>query len=171
MEFYDVVQKRHSVRDFSDKPVEAIKIKNIINAAMRAPSAGNLQAYKIYLVHSQETREALLPATDYQEFIVNVPLVLVFVADHMISESKYGARGFELYSVQDATIAATYAQLAATAEGVSSVWVGAFDPLEVSRILHLMGYQVPVAILAIGYPNGPIKSTTRRPIKDMVKEI
>lgn len=171
MEFYDVLQNRHSCRDFADKPVEAQKIKNIINAAMRAPSAGNLQSYKIYLIHSQEKKEALLAATEYQDFIVKAPLVLVFTADHKQSESKYGQRGFDLYSIQDATIATTYAQLAATAEGLSSVWVGAFDPLEVSRIVGLMSYEVPIAILPIGYATGPVESTTRKPIRQMVGEV
>ncbi|MFH1784949.1 MAG: nitroreductase family protein [Candidatus Micrarchaeota archaeon] len=171
MKFYDVLQNRHTCRDFTDKPVETQKIKNIINATMGAPSAGNLQAYKIYIVQSQEQKESLLSATNYKEFMTKAPLILIFVADQKQSESKYGARGFELYSVQDATIATTYAQLAATAEGLASVWVGAFEPLEVSRVINLMAYEVPVAILAIGYQNGPVKPTTRRPIEDMVKEI
>ncbi|MFH1520960.1 MAG: nitroreductase family protein [Candidatus Micrarchaeota archaeon] len=171
MEFYDVIQNRHSVRDFTDKLVETSKIKNIINAAMRAPSAGNIQAYKIYTVSSQEKKEALHPATEYQDFILQAPLLLIFVADPQLSEAKYGQRGFELYAPQDATISASYAQLAATAEGLSSVWVGAFDSLEVSRILHLLSYEVPIAILAVGYQKGPVKSTTRRPIKEIVKEI
>ena len=171
MEFYDVLQNRHSIRKFTDKPVEATKIKNIINAAVRAPSAGNLQAYRICLVRTQEVKEALLPAIEYQEFVVQVPLLMVFVAHPPTSEAKYGQRGFELYAPQDATISASYAQLAATAEGLSSVWVGSFDSLEVSRILHLLSYEVPIAILAIGYPNGPIESTTRKPIKEIVREI
>lgn len=171
MEFYDVIQSRHSVRDFTDKPVETSKIKNIINAAMRAPSAGNLQAYKIYLVHSQEKKEELLPATEYQEFVASASLLMVFVADLKLSESKYFQRGFELYAIQDATISASYAQLAATVEGLSSVWVGTFEPLDISRILNLRSYHVPVAILAIGYPQGPVELTTRRPIKEIVKTL
>lgn len=171
MDFYDVIQNRHSVRDFTDKKIEPSKIKNILNAAMRAPSAGNLQAYKIYVIHSQEKKEALHSATDYQDFILQAPLLMVFVANPQISEAKYGQRGFELYAPQDATIAASYAQLAATVEGLSSVWVGAFDSLEVCRILHLLSYEVPVAILAIGYQNGTVKSTSRKPIKEIVREI
>jgi nitroreductase len=172
MEFYDVLQKRRSIRDFSEKPIETTKTKNIMNAAMRAPSAGNLQAYTIYLVHSEEKRELLLAATDYQEFMAQAPLIMVFVADQQISEAKYGHRGAELYSMQDATIATTYAQLAATAESLSSVWVGAFDPLEVSRILHLDSYHIPVSILAIGYPSEKAEPRPfkRKPINEIVKE-
>lgn len=171
MEFYDVLQNRHSTRDFTDKPVEVSKIKNILDVAMSAPSAGNLQAYKIYIIHSKEKKEELIPATEYQEFVATAPLLLVFIADLKSSEAKYYQRGFELYAIQDATIAASYAQLTATAEGLSSVWIGAFEPLDVSRILHLMSYHVPVAILAIGYPNGPVKATSRKPIKEVVTAI
>jgi nitroreductase len=172
MEFYDVLQKRRSIRSFSNKPVETSKIKNILNAAMRAPSAGNLQAYKIYLVHSQDKREAFLAAANYKEFMSQAPLVIVFVADLQLSESKFGSRGLELYSIQDATIATTYAQLAITAEGLASVWVGAFDPLEVSRILNLDSYHVPVSILAAGYPGEKAepKPFSRKPITEVIKE-
>lgn len=171
MDFYELIKKRHSVREFQDKPVEKEKLKRILQAAGRAPSAGNLQAYKIYSVHSKEAKDALVGACSYQEFLSQAPTVLVFCADQKQSESKYEKRGFELYSVQDATIACAYAQLAAEAEGLGSVWVGGFDPLEVSRITQAMPFEVPVAILPIGYAAEKPEPTGRRPLGELVKEI
>jgi nitroreductase len=170
MEFYDVLRERHSIRAFQEKAVDPKSARRIVEAAMSAPSAGNLQSYKIYIVSDKEAKAALVGATDYQEFIGSAPFVLVFCADQRRSESKYELRGFELFSVQDATIACAYAQLAAAAEGLGSVWVGGFDPLEVSRIIHAMGFEVPVAILPVGYPAAEAEESTRRPMKEMVKE-
>jgi len=171
MEFYDILRNRHSVRHFADKRVEAKKIRAIVDATMSAPSAGNLQSYRIHVIHSAEAKESLVAAASYQEFIAKTPLVVIFCADLKRAESKYEQRGFELYATQDATIACAYAQLAATNEGLSSVWVGGFEPLEVSRIIQAMPYEVPVAILAVGYPAETPEATGRRPVSDMVKEL
>ncbi|MEW6036417.1 MAG: nitroreductase family protein [Candidatus Micrarchaeota archaeon] len=170
MEFYDVLRNRHSVRKFQDKDMDKAKVRDIVEAGIKAPSAGNLQSYRICIVRSKSVREALVPACEYQDFIAEAPLLLVFCADLKRSESRYGQRGFELFATQDATIAAAYCQLAATAEGLSSVWVGSLDQLEVSRVLHLMSFEVPVAMLAIGHPAEAAGITERRPAKEIVRE-
>jgi nitroreductase len=171
MEFYEVLEKRHSVRDFSEKEIEQKKLQKVLEAAIKAPSAGNLQAYKIYAVRSSDAKKALVPAALYQEFLSGASVLLVFCADKEHSLAKYAERGAELYAVQDATIAAAYSQLAATAEGLSCVWVGAFDPLEVSRIVNAGPHEVPVAIISLGYAKGKALETGRRPIKEIVKEV
>ena len=171
MKFYEVLQKRHSVRDFDKKEVEQEKIQKILEAVTRAPSAGNLQAYKVYVVRSAEAKEAMVPAAHYQKFLSQAPVLLVFCADKARSLAKYAERGAELYAVQDATIAAAYSQLAATAEGLSSVWVGAFDSLEVSRIVKAGPHEVPIAIILLGYPKGKAEATDRRPVKEITTEV
>jgi nitroreductase len=171
MEFSELLEKRHSIRDFKDTRIEGPKLRKIVQAAMSAPSAGNIQAYKIYLINSEKAREDMLAATDYQECVRKAAILIVFSADQKRSEAKYLGRGFDLYSIQDATIAASYCQLAATNEGLGVVWVGGFEPLEVSRIVNAKSYEVPVAILALGYPNEEPRATGRRPLKEIVKEI
>jgi FMN reductase [NAD(P)H] len=67
-----------------------------------------------------------------------------------------------LFSVQDATIATAYAQLAVYALGLSTVWVGAFDEIKVSEILKLPENHRAVSMLPIGFPNEyPKEKTTR----------
>jgi nitroreductase len=171
MDFYEVLEKRHSARQFLDKDIEPEKLQRIIDASRSAPSAGNLQAYRIYSVRSTDAKKALAAAALGQDFIAQAPAVLVFCADKEQSASKYGERGMELYALQDATIAAAYSQLAATVEGLSSVWVGAFEPLEVSYVLKADAGVVPVAIIPLGYRSGSATATSRRPAEDVVKEV
>ncbi|MEM2908890.1 MAG: nitroreductase family protein [Candidatus Bilamarchaeaceae archaeon] len=171
MDFYSVVKQRRSVRAFLEQDIEKEKLDRVIGAFMLAPSAGNLQAYKVYIVKNPALKQELAEAALGQECISGAPLVLVFCADKKRSAMKYSERGFELYSVQDATIAAAYAQLAAAAEGLGSVWVGAFDPLEVSRLINADPYVVPVAIIPIGYPAEHPFMRERRSVKEIVKEI
>jgi len=170
MDFAKLVQERCSVRDFSDRKVDVKTIKAIIEAAMRAPSAGNLQAYKIHIVRSGDAKEGLAIASD-QEFLAKAQFILVFCADMPRSESKYGDRGSELYSYQDATIACAYAQLAAADLGLGSVWVGGFEPLEVARLVGAAAFEIPVALLPLGYPNAQPAPRSRRPMKEIVSEI
>ena len=170
MEFYEVLENRHSSRSFLDKEIEPQKLGKVLKATMSAPSAGNLQSYKIYLVNSKDAKAELVAACAYQDFLSQAPTVLVFCADVKRSSTKYEDRG-ELYAQQDASIAASYCQLAASAEGLSSVWVGAFDPLEVSRIISADPYLVPVAIVPIGYSGEKPEKSTRRPPSEILSEV
>jgi nitroreductase len=169
MEFFDVVDKRHSIRAYKDKEVEEEKLRKILETANKAPSAGNLQAYEIFVVKDQNKRKALAEAAFSQDFIVDAPVVLVFCSNPTRSSWK-GKRG-GLYSLQDATIAACYAQLAVTALGLSSCWVGAFSEEEVLKILGSPKGLVPICIMPIGYAAEEPEITGRRSLKDIVHEV
>ncbi|MEM4329602.1 MAG: nitroreductase family protein [Candidatus Bilamarchaeaceae archaeon] len=171
MDFYFVLKKRVSVRKYEQKTVEKEKIYNILAAASLAPSAGNLQSYKIYVVYNKKLKEDISAACYEQEFVRDAPVVFVFCADKERAYSKYEERGYELYAIQDATIAAAYVQLAAVVEGLGSVWVGAFDPLEISRLLSLPSHTVPVVVLPLGYPSETPQPHERRPINEIVEEV
>ena len=170
MNFMELVQARRSVRAFADRRVEPDKLRAVLEAANQAPSAGNLQAYEIYQVTEPRVRAALARAAD-QSFIAESPVTLVFCANPGRAARKYGARGRDLYALQDATIAAAYAQLAATELGLATVWVGAFDTATVSAALRAPGDWVPVAILPLGYADELPSASSRRSLDDLVHEL
>ncbi len=58
------------------------------------------------------------------------------------------------YSWVDVAIAVTDMLAAATAEGLGSCWVAAFDP--VRRRLQLPPHLYPVALVTLGYPPTPL---------------
>lgn len=171
MEFFDAVKKRHSVRTYTSKPVENDKLQKILEAANLAPSAGNLQAYEIFLVKDETKRKALAQASLGQSSVAEAPVVLVFCANPERSKNKYGKRGGGLYNIQDATIAAAYCQLAATTLGLSSVWIGAFDDGEVLKVLGNPSSLVTVAVIPIGYAAEEPEAKPRRKLDDLVHEI
>jgi nitroreductase len=170
MDYFDVIANRRSVRAYQPKPVEPEALARILEAANRAPSAGNLQAYEIVVVREAAARARLARAALGQDFVAEAPLALVFCADAWRSAAKYGDRGRSLYGIQDATIAATHALLAATALGLGSVWVGAFDDRAVAEVIGAPDHARPVAILSIGYPGESPRPTGRRDLKDLVRE-
>jgi nitroreductase len=166
MEFVEVLSKRRSVRAYKPQIVEEDKLKRLFEAANLAPSAGNLQAYKVQVVRSQEKRDELAKAAHGQGFIAQAPICLVFCADPDRSTAKYGKRGKELYSVQDATIAGAFAMLAAVDLGLATVWVGDFDEKKVQQILGLKSAR-PVAMFSLGYAAEQPEASPRRAIEEI----
>ncbi len=168
-DFFETVRHRHSVRKYrTELPIGQEKLHAILEMACAAPSAGDLQSYRVVVVRDPTTRQALARAAD-QAFIADAPACLVFCTDPERAAAKYGERGRKLYAIQDATIAATYAQLAVVAAGLGSTWVGAFNEAEVSEVLKLQGGVVPIAFLSVGYPAELPEPTPRRHLDEMVE--
>lgn len=171
-DFEKICKSRKSIRKFIDKTIEEDKITQILNVINTAPSAGNLQAYEVVVVKAKDVKVKLSEAALHQAFIAEASTVLVFVAKTLESSERYGRRGKELYSIQDATIACTYAMLACEALGISSTWIGAFNEDEIIEILHCKNGEVPVAVLPIGYTLVPKVSLIRRKdLNELSREI
>ncbi|MHA2295134.1 MAG: nitroreductase family protein [Candidatus Hodarchaeales archaeon] len=171
MDFWTLIDERQSIRKFTTKDVSTDDEERLLKAANSAPSAGDLQGYGIFSIRNSKVKSQLATAALRQKFIMQAPLVLIFFADTKRSAVKYGERGVNLYSIQDATIATTFVHLAATALGLASVWVGAFHTEEVSKILNLPPDKIPVAILPVGHPASKPRKTPRRKIEDLVIKI
>ena len=167
VDLFEVVRMRRSVRSYEAHALDPQDVQLILQAASRAPSAGNLQSYEVYEV-TGDSRRALARAAFEQDFVAQAPIVFVFCAEPGRSAERYGRRGAELYCIQDATIACAYAQLAATARGLASVWVGAFDEQAVARITGAPPGIRPVALLPVGHGAEPGEQTSRRPLNEWV---
>lgn len=170
MDFRELVERRRSIRSYSADSVDPAVLDRILHLVSRAPSAGNLQAYRIVVVRSASKRRALARAAEGQEFLEQAPVDLVFFADADRSATRYGKRGASLYALQDATIAASFAVLAATNEGLASVWVGAFDESAVRAVCGESRLR-PVAIVAIGHGAEAPGETPRRDLVETVREV
>ena len=171
LSFFKTLEKRHSVRSFSEKSVERSKIQKILNSSRISPSAIGLQSYRIYVIKDEKKKDKLVHACHDQGY-VNTSLVLVFCTESKKIKKEAGIRGERLFSVQDATIAASYAQLAATALGLSSVWIGNFSERRVAKIIKTK--LRPVVILPIGYEKKLTKRHARpkkRKFQDMIKKV
>jgi nitroreductase len=171
-DFFETVRHRHSVRQYqTERAIERNKLHAILESACAAPSAGDLQSYRIFVVTDAKHRQQLSAASGHQAFIASAPVSLVFVAEGARAQSRYGARGASLFAVQDATIAASYAQLAAVAAGLGSTWVGDFDEAAVRQVLGIAADLLPVAILAMGYAAQIPEPTPRRRLDDIVTHL
>jgi nitroreductase len=168
--FLEFLSKRRSIRSFKENAIEESKLDKILEACNLAPSSGGLQTFEIYQIKNKKIKERLVSAAKDQTFVAEAPLLLVFCANPTRSVERFGERS-QLFAVQDASIAAAYAQLTSHALGLSTVWIGAFDEKKVIEILTIPKGQRPVAILPIGYENETPKEKTTRGAKDLLHVI
>jgi len=170
-DFFDLISSRHSIRSFKNISIPEDKINTIIKASTKGPSAGNLQSYQIFIVSKISDKEKLVESAHGQNYIYDAPIVMIFCADPIRCSEEYGTRGDQLFSIQDATIACVYSQIAAHDLGLSSVWIGSFDEEKVCEILNLKNCLKPVAILPIGFSNETPEITPRRQIDQIIHKI
>lgn len=171
MDFFKLAKERRSIRAYKPDEISDRDFKKILEAANSAPSAGNLQSYEIFVVRDKEKKNELVAAAGGQQFIAQAPVALVFCACPFKSALRYGKRGLELYAIQDATISATFAMLAASSLGIGSVWIGAFDEEKVLDALENPRNVKPIAILPLGYPDEAPLPHARKRLDEMVHEI
>lgn len=170
MDFFDVISKRRSVRQFlPDKNVTDDQLTRILEAATLAPSAGNAQCWKFIVVRDKQLKSSLATEAGHQLFIDQAPLAVVVCADLDKAGEKYGERGRSVYALQETAAAIENILLSAEALGLGACWIGSFDETEAARILKLPRSLRPVAIVPIGTPAEPLKRVPpRRHLDDVV---
>ena len=155
-----------SVRSYRPDPVSDETLAALIAAAQSAPTSGNLQLWSVVAVRDDERRARLAQLAGDQQFIVEAPLFLVWLADlararqvtaEVGSATAEGADFVEaaLLSFVDVALAAQNASLAAESLGLGTVFVGAIRnrPLDVAAELGLPPNVFPVFGLTVGHPD------------------
>jgi nitroreductase len=165
-DLFRVMATRRSTRNFdTTRPVEEWKVEKILAAADTAPTAGNFQGFEVFYVKNKEIKKRLVEAANKQPY-VNAPVVIVFCIDPIRIKMSFPPDMLAKFSLQDATLAASYSQLAASALGLSSIWIGMFNEEEVKKILGTS--LKPSSILCIGYPSQKRSPKSRRKLKDLI---
>ena len=167
-DLFKIFSKRRSTRKFARSKVEDWKMDKILAAADTAPTAGNFQGFQVFYVKNEKTKEALVEAANNQPY-VNAPAVLIFCMDPSRVKMKFPPEILEKFSLQDATLAAAYSQLAASGLGLSSIWIGMVDE---EKIKSILGTELrPSSILCIGYPDKKKPPKSRRKLKELIRVV
>jgi nitroreductase len=167
MEFLQLLTARHSVRRYQPQPVPHELVSQILEAIRTAPTAGNFQAYQVYAVRGAEQMQKVAAATFDHGWVAQAPLALVICTDP--SRCQYD--GPEHWALQDASIAATIAHLAAASLGLGSCWVGAFAPQKLAEVIHAADGHTPLALVTIGYADEQPQPMPRRELAEFVHEV
>jgi len=159
--------KRQSIRRFKNIPIEKSLMLKLLTLAHQAPSAGNQQARDFILIDDPVIKKQLRPLAHNQKVLTEAPVVIAICANHERIQ-PYGHRGTDLYCLQDAAAAIDHLLLLATAEGLATCWVGAFDEQHVHSVLQLPNHIRPVALIPIGYANEQPKKTKRMDLNEIL---
>ena len=152
MDVFECIITRASVRSYEKKDVPNELIGQMLEAAVRAPSAGNIQPWEFIVVKDIEIKKELASAALKQRHVEEAPVVIVVCAGHEKSADKYGERGKSLYCIQDTAAAIENMVLTAHSLGLGTCWVGAFEEDEVRSILNIPQKLRPVALITVGFP-------------------
>jgi nitroreductase / dihydropteridine reductase len=181
MEFGKIVMARYATKKFDGKKIPQAQVDELLEMVRYAPSAINLQPWKIKIVTDQKVKEQLRPAAFNQEQITTCSHLLVFCADPdyegLIKKlgallKKNGvpeetqkmiigmAENFTRPMSADQRLAWSQAQTylalgnalnGAKSLGFDSCPMGGFDPKEFVRILKIPPALVPTMLCPIGY--------------------
>lgn len=159
----EALSRRKSVRAYTDQPIPPQAKTAILNAALQAPTAGNMTLYTILDITDPAIKARLAVTCDNQPFIASAPMVLIFCADYHrwyelfkrhVSPVRPPAQGDLLLANADAIIAAQNAVVAAESLGIGSCYIGDItEQFEIHReLLRLPEHVVPACMLCFGYP-------------------
>jgi nitroreductase len=168
----ELIEKRRSIRLYDPAPLQQAEKDAILQAAMRAPTAGAMMLYTILEVNDPQKKQTLSETCDHQSFIATAPYLLLFLADYQrwmdlytaadcekrASElgiaSRMPAEGDLVLALMDALIAAQTAVIAAESLGIGSCYIGdIIEQYEQHRTLFdLPRYAFPAALICFGRP-------------------
>ena len=180
------LMERKSVRAYEAQDIPAQDVQAILEAAVQAPTAGNMTLWTAIHVTDQQKKDALAISCDNQPFIAKAPLVLVFCADYkrwfdlfktidLGEELRTPGEGDFLLAMSDTVIAAQSAVVAADSLGYGSCYIGdIIENCDTQRaILGLPEYVKPVCMVVIGVPTQQQKERkkpARFDVADVVHE-
>lgn len=165
LDVFETVKTRRSIRSYQDKPVEEEKLAKILEAARLAPSAVNLQPCSYVVVTDKAVRQRLSQAYS-RSWFAQAPVIIVACAT---PEKAWKRNDGEEFWKIDAAIALQTLVLAATAEGLGTCWIGAFDEKKAKDALDIPKNVRVVAMTPIGYPaetKPPV--TERKPLTELI---
>lgn len=170
MDVVEAIKQRRSVRKYTDQEVSDDAVEQLLEAALWAPSAGNVQPWEFVVVKDRATKHKLADAALNQTFVETAPVVIVVCADLNKAKKRYGGRGEKLYCIQDTAAATQNIILTAHALGLATCWVGAFKEKDAAKAVNAPKNIVPVAMVPVGHPAEKPMAPQKRSARDAVHQ-
>jgi nitroreductase len=149
MKVLEAIYSRRSVRKFTAEPIPNDLLSTVIEAAIQAPSGGNVQPWAFLVVReSSRMRQlrALAPG------IIGKPTAVVVICLDKKRATTLGGSLDEMMAGVDIGLAAQNLLLSAHALGLGGCAIASFHPSSVKSFLDLPEGIDPVLLVALGYP-------------------
>jgi len=150
MEIIEGIKTRRSIRKFKGQAVSPELIRQLLEAAMSAPSAGNQQPWHFVVIDQRRILDQVPTIHPYAAFCKQAPLAILVCGDPRLE--KYPG-----FWVQDCSAATQNLLLAAHGTGLGAVWTGVYPVDErvqaFRKLLDLPEEVIPLALVVIGHPD------------------
>lgn len=149
MDGLHAVLSRRSIRQYEARPVSDELVRDLLRAAMSAPSAGNEQPWHFVVIRDRVLLDVIPGIHPYSQMLRGASVAVLVCGDTTLEKQKG-------YWVQDCSAATENILVAATALGLGAVWLGVY-PLEdrvkgLRKLLGIPEHVFPFAIIPVGYP-------------------
>jgi nitroreductase len=161
----NIIKKRRSIRHFIQKEVADSILLELVEAAIWAPTGGNIQMWYFVIVKENDILERVKA---FSPGLLGDPACLVVIcSDRKKAFEKAGTLGKDELCVMDIPMAAQNLMLLAAEKGLGTCPVGSFNKKAISRILELPEYISPDLIISVGYPADDAKPPKRKGIGEV----
>ena len=162
----NIIESRRSIRSYKSQDVEEKKLEYILQAFRKAPSAKNIQPWKLIIAKDKKKKADLPIACNGQTFIAEAPIIVVACAKE---DEAYGTMGGYMNSYPvDLALAMEHLILAATEQCLGTCWIGAFKEKLVKDLLGVPENVRVVALTPVGYPAVEGNVRGRKPLLEIV---
>jgi nitroreductase len=142
----DLIKKRRSIRQYTDEPVSDADVKALLEAAMAAPSADNLQPWEFVVVREEGLRRQLAETHPWSRMCAGAPVVFVVCGHERRS----------VHWVDDTSAATENLLLAAAGLDLGAVWVGIYPHKRheehVRSVLNIPRGLRVLCLVPVGHP-------------------
>lgn len=149
MDAMEAILTRRSIRKYAKEPVPDEIIKELLQAAMSAPSAGNERPWQFVVIRDRKTLDEIPSFHPYAQMLKEAPVAILVCGDLHLEKN----RG---YWIQDCAAATENMLIAAHAKGLGGVWLGIYPREErvagMKRLLRIPEHVIPFSLVSIGYP-------------------
>ena len=146
---------RRSVRKYLDQPVSDAVIRDVLEAAMAAPSANAKDPWDILVVQQPDVLAKIAEGLPYGKMLIGAPVGFVVCGDLQRVNGQHLS-----YLLQDCSACIENLLLALAMLGLGGVWLGVHPRADrIAHLKHLFQlpeHVIPIGAIAAGYPaEGP----------------
>lgn len=163
MEFYEVLNKRRSIRSYKSDPIPKESLDRIAKAVQCAPSACNLQPWSFRIVMNQDLKDKIYECYK-NDWLKEAPAVVLALAN--MDECWKRLDGTPIADM-DIGIVMEHIVLSAAAEGLGTCWICAYEVEKMNRKLNILPPWTVLAISPLGYPNEEPRDIKRKSIPEI----
>jgi nitroreductase len=142
----DLIKQRRSIRKYTAQPISDEDVQTLMQAAMAAPSASNLQPWEFVVVRDRALCRKLAETHQYSHMCAGAAAVFVICGQEERSR----------HWVEDTSAATQNLLLAAAGLGLGAVWVAVYPHADreeyVRQLLGIPGGLRILCLVPAGHP-------------------